>query len=79
MSGLFKNKKKTKKIKKIKKTIFYSDNLLPNVHFHLLALLSSADKWYYAIRTSSRLTMKEISIGGNPCKMVSHRTKFILK
>lgn len=46
-------------------TIFFSDNLLPNVHFHLLALLSAADTWYYAIKTSACLIMKKISIGKN--------------
>lgn len=60
---------KTKKFKKKnnqKTPIFCSDNLVPNVHFHLLALLSSADEWYYAIRTSSCLSIKEVSIGENP-------------
>lgn len=56
---------KTKNKKRKKKTIFFFDNLLPNVHFHLLALLSSVDKWYYVIRTSSCLTMKVVSIGEN--------------
>lgn len=73
MSGLFKNKKTKKKLKK--KTIFYSDNLLPHVHFHLLALLASADKWYYAIRTLSCLTVKEVSIGENPGNIKRVHTK----
>lgn len=48
-----------------KRQLSFFDNHLPNVHFHLLALLPSADKWYYVIRTSSCFTVKEVSIGEN--------------
>lgn len=76
-SGLFKNKK----TKKIKKTIFYSDNLCPMCIFICWHFYPRADKWYYAIRTSSCFDYERDFHSGNSCniKMVSHKTKFLLK